>query len=200
MDPVNPQGVRVKAFKKPTPEELSHDFLWRAHAAAPELGMIAIFNRSHYEDVLVVRVHELVPKAVWRKRFRHITEFERLLADNRTIVLKFFLNISRDEQEQRLLEREKDVQKAWKLAVGDWQERNRWDDYQVAYEDALSKTSTDYAPWFVIPANHKWIRNHLISEAVIQALEPHRAGWLEALDELGKKASSELREFRQQAG
>src|SRR5262249_34694960 len=152
MDPVNPSGVSVTAFKVPSEEELAHDFLWRVHAHVPPRGKIGIFNRSHYEDVLVVRVHELVPKAVWRRRYRQITDFERLLAETNTIILKFFLHISREEQEQRLLEREQDIEKAWKLAVGDWRERALWNDYIAAYEDAISKTSSAHAPWYVIPA------------------------------------------------
>jgi PPK2 family polyphosphate:nucleotide phosphotransferase len=199
MDPVNPQGVRVRSFKVPTHEELAHDFLWRAHAATPELGMIGIFNRSHYEDVLVVRVHDLVPAATWRKRYRHINDFERLLSDSGTIVLKFFLHISREEQEERLLAREKEVEKAWKLSVGDWRERTFWDEYTKAYEDALSKTSTENAPWFIIPANKKWARNHVVLATVVEALRPHRAAWLDQLSAVGKKAAAELEAFHGQS-
>src|SRR5689334_22687717 len=136
---VNPQGCRVESFKVPTEEELAHDFLWRAHRVVPRRGMIGVFNRSHYEDVLVVRVHKLVPGKTWRTRYEQINAFESILAANNTIILKFFLHISKDEQEQRLLAREQEVEKAWKLAAGDWQERQYWEDYIKAYEDVLSK-------------------------------------------------------------
>jgi len=197
MDPVNPGGVRVHPFKVPTERELAHDFLWRVHQAAPGKGMIVIFNRSHYEDVLVVRVHGLVPRGVWRKRYRHIREFERLLTDAGTIVLKFFLHISRDEQEQRLLEREQEVEKAWKLSPGDWRERELWGEYQRAYEDAITETNTKYAPWYIVPADKKWARNHLVTKAIVEALRPYRAEWLETLETMGREAKRELEAYRQ---
>lgn len=193
----NVQSTRVAPFKVPTPSELSHDFLWRVHEQAPGKGSITVFNRSHYEDVLVVRVHDLAPKVVWRGRYEHINAFERLVADSGTLVLKFFLHISKDEQEQRLLEREQEVEKAWKLSVGDWKEREFWSDYQAAYEDAIGKCSSPDAPWFIVPANQKWYRNLAVTEAVVEALRPHRKGWLEALDGVGKKAKAELAAFRQ---
>ncbi len=196
MEPVNPIGVTVTPFKVPTKKELSHDFLWRVHRETPPLGMVGIFNRSHYEDVLVVRVHEIVPPVVWRKRYRHIVEFERVLTDSNTILLKFFLHISKAEQEERLLEREADVGKAWKLAVGDWKEREHWRDYIRAYEDALSETSTDYAPWHVIPADRKWLRDHVVMRTIIETLRPYRKQWLAKLEKTGETAKAELGAFR----
>src|SRR5437660_1259277 len=154
MSHVNPQGCEVHSFKAPTSEELSHDFLWRVHKVTPPKGMMGIFNRSHYEDVLIVRVHGLVPKDVWSGRYSEINNFERLLAESGTIILKFYLHISRDEQEQRLLAREQDKDKAWKINASDWVERKYWKDYQEAYEDALSECSSKEAPWYIVPANH----------------------------------------------
>ncbi len=199
MDPVNPIGVRVQSFKVPSEEELSHDFLWRVHKVAPPRGMIGIFNRSHYEDVLVVRVHELVPATVWKRRYRHIVEFERMLADANTIILKFFLHISRKEQEERLVEREKEVEKAWKLSAGDWRERERWDDYMVAYADAIEKTNSEAAPWYVVPADRKWARNHLILRTIVEELRPYRKTWLAALEALGRAKREELAAYRDTA-
>src|SRR5687768_5998959 len=155
LNSFNPQGVRVESFKVPTPEELAHDFLWRVHQVTPERGMVGVFNRSHYEDVLVVRVHKIVPESVWRARYEQINTFEQLLAANDTIILKFFLYISKEVQEERLLAREQDPSKAWKLSAGDWKERAYWDDYMAAYEEALNRCSTESAPWFIVPANKK---------------------------------------------
>jgi PPK2 family polyphosphate:nucleotide phosphotransferase len=201
MDPVNPVGVHVNSFKVPTEIERGHDFLWRVHKVAPALGMIGIFNRSHYEDVLVVRVRNLAPKAVWSKRFRHMIEFERALAESNTIVLKFFLHISKKEQEERLLAREEEVEKAWKLSAGDWRERELWDDYKAAYVDAIARTSTTWAPWHVVPADKKWSRNHIVSTAIVDALRPFKAGWLASLEARGKAAMAELGAYREkQAG
>ena len=168
---VNPQGVRVESFKTPTPLELDHDYLWRVHQKTPRKGEIVIFNRSHYEDVLVVRVHELVPKNVWSRRYSHINDFERLLTDEGVTILKFFLHISLDEQKERFADRLNDVEKQWKFNPNDLKERKLWDDYTRAYEDALSMTSTDWAPWYVVPANRKWFRNMLIASALVQTLE-----------------------------
>jgi PPK2 family polyphosphate:nucleotide phosphotransferase len=168
---VNPQGVKVASFKKPTPEELAHDYLWRIHAHTPGRGEIVIFNRSHYEDVLVVRVHSLVDEASWSRRYDHINEFERILADEGTTILKFFLHISKDEQAARLRSRLETPTKQWKFAAGDLAERERWDDYQAAFADMLSLTSTTWAPWYVVPADHKWYRNLVVSEAIIDSLE-----------------------------
>ncbi len=171
MRGLNPQGVQVHSFKVPTPEELAHDFLWRIHRRVPRKGHIAVFNRSHYEDVLVVRVHELVPESVWRKRFEQINEFERLLAENGTRIIKLYLHISKDEQKDRLQARLDDPAKHWKFSTGDLKERRRWDDYMRAYEDALTECSTEIAPWYVIPANRKWYRNLVVSELLADVLE-----------------------------
>lgn len=168
---VNPQGVSVTSFKVPTPVELDHDYLWRVHQHVPGKGQIMIFNRSHYEDVLVVRVHDLVAEQTWRKRFDHINNFERMLVDEGSTILKFFLNISKEEQKQRLQARLDEEDKQWKFSSGDLKERKLWPDYQRAYEEMLSKTSTDWAPWYVIPANRKWYRNLVISEIIIETLE-----------------------------
>jgi PPK2 family polyphosphate:nucleotide phosphotransferase len=193
---VNPQGCRVESFKVPTEEELAHDFLWRVHKVAPRKGMLGVFNRSHYEDVLVVRVHKLVPEQVWKARYEQINAFERLLADNGTIILKFFLHISKQEQEQRLLDREKEVDKAWKLAAGDWRERAYWDDYQKAYEDALTRCNRDYAPWYIVPANRKWFRNLAISEALVATLKEYRGEWRAALKKMSERRRAELAALR----
>ena len=194
--PLNSQGCEVASFKVPTAEELSHDFLWRVHAETPAAGAIKIFNRSHYEDVLVVRVHQLVPEKVWRARYEHITAFERLLADSGTILLKFYLHISREEQEERLLKREQDATKSWKLSVGDWQERELWDDYTAAYEDALGLCAAAHAPWFIVPADRKWFRNLAVAEALRDALLPHRESWLEELEETGRREKKAIEEYR----
>jgi len=167
----NPQGTRVVSFQKPSEEELSHDFLWRVHAKAPAKGEVVVFNRSHYEDVLIVRVHDLVPKAVWRQRYDHINAFERMLHEEGTVILKFFLHISREEQRRRLQARIEDPKKCWKFQHGDLEERKFWKDYILAYEDALSKTSTDWAPWYIVPANQKWYRNHLVGSIVAESLD-----------------------------
>jgi PPK2 family polyphosphate:nucleotide phosphotransferase len=159
FDGVDPSGVRVANFKAPSHEDLAHDYLWRVHRQTPRDGEIVIFNRSHYEDVLVVRVRRLVPEQRWRRRYRHIREFERLLADEGTTIVKLFLHISKEEQRTRLQERVDDPAKHWKLTHGDLSERELWDDYMVAIEDALRETATERAPWYVIPANRKWYRD-----------------------------------------
>jgi len=171
MSGVNPQGCVVTAFKEPTPEELSHDFLWRIHKAVPSQGDIGIFNRSHYEDVLIARVHSLVPKVVWQKRYEEINDFEYMLTENNVTILKFYLHISRDEQRKRLEARLQDPTHNWKLSLSDLEERQHWDDYREAYEAALRKCSTDRAPWYVIPANKKWLRNQVVAELIVQALD-----------------------------
>lgn len=168
---VNPQGVKVHSFVVPTPEELAHDYLWRVHQCTPGNGEIAIFNRSHYEDVLVVRVHKLVPPEVWKRRYAHINAFEQMLADEGTTIRKFFLHISKDEQKKQLQERLDDPSKRWKFRKADLDERKRWPAYQEAYEDVLTKTSTDYAPWYIVPANRRWYRNLLVSQVLIETLE-----------------------------
>jgi PPK2 family polyphosphate:nucleotide phosphotransferase len=159
MEAFNPQGCPVTSFKVPSTEEMAHDYLWRVHQKVPRKGEIGIFNRSHYEEVLVVRVHELVPRKVWSTRYDQINDFERILTDTGTTIVKFFLAIDRDEQRERFQARYDDPTKRWKFAMGDLEERKLWDDYQEAFDDALSKTSTAAAPWYVIPANRKWFRN-----------------------------------------
>jgi len=181
---VNPQGVKVASFKKPTPEELAHDYLWRIHDHTPGRGEITIFNRSHYEDVLVVRVHGLIEEKVWSRRYRHINEFERMLAEEGTTILKFFLHISRDEQRERLQARLDDPSKHWKFSLGDLEERKRWDDYQEAFEVMLSLTSTPWAPWHVVPADRKWYRNLVIASAMVEALEGLNMGFPPPEDDL----------------
>ncbi|MCS7070513.1 MAG: polyphosphate kinase 2 family protein [Anaerolinea sp.] len=171
FDHVNPQGVRVTSFKAPTALELSHDFLWRVHQQVPPKGYIGIFNRSHYEDVLVVRVNQLVPEAVWRARYDQINDFEALLHASGTRILKFYLHISKDEQKRRFEERLSDPSKHWKFSTGDLAVRKRWDDYMQAYEDALTRCSTQHAPWYVIPANKKWFRDLLVSQIIVETLE-----------------------------
>jgi PPK2 family polyphosphate:nucleotide phosphotransferase len=170
MSGVNPQGVRVTSFKRPTEEELAHDFLWRIHRAVPGRGMIGIFNRSHYEDVLVVRVHNIVPKSVWQQRYDHINNFERLLADSGVTILKFYLHISKEEQKERLQARLDRPHKRWKFDPRDLEERKLWDDYMAAFEAALSRCSTEVAPWHIVPANKKWYRNLVISETIVETL------------------------------
>ena len=168
---MNPEGCDVANFKEPTSEELAHDFLWRVEAKTPRRGEVSIFNRSHYEDVLIVRVHKLVPKEVWSKRYEHINDFERLQVESGTRILKFFLNISKEEQLKRFEQRLDDPTKRWKISEADYSERERWDDYVRAYEDALAKCNTKDAPWFVIPADHKWFRDLAISEIIVDTLE-----------------------------
>lgn len=168
---VNPQGVKVHSFGVPTPEELAHDFLWRIHQCTPGSGEIAIFNRSHYEDVLVVRVHELVPPQVWERRYAHINAFEQMLADEGTTIRKFFLHISQDEQRKQLQERLDDPDKRWKFRKEDLEDRKRWDAYQAAYEDVLTRTSTGAAPWYIVPANRRWYRNLVVSQVLIDTLD-----------------------------
>jgi PPK2 family polyphosphate:nucleotide phosphotransferase len=196
----NPQGTQVTSFKVPTAEELAHDFLWRIHRAAPRVGQIGIFNRSHYEDVLVVRVHELAPKHVWEQRFDQINAFEQLLAQNRTIILKFFLHIDKDEQEQRLRERELEIDKAWKLSAGDWKERAYWDDYQRAYEDAIGRCATPHAPWYIVPANRKWFRNLAVAQVLVETLERFRPEWHATLKAMSDARIAELDAYRQETG
>ena len=181
---VNPAGVRVADFKKPTEVELAHDYLWRVHEQTPKSGRMVIFNRSHYEDVLVVRVHDLVPKGVWERRYEHIRDFEQMLVDEGTVVIKLFLHISREEQKERLEARLADPGKRWKFALGDLDERKLWDDYRRAYEDAISETSTEDAPWYVVPADRKWYRNLLVSRILIDRLERLDMSYPEPVDDL----------------
>jgi PPK2 family polyphosphate:nucleotide phosphotransferase len=171
IDAMNPQGCVVTGFKQPTEEEKAHDFLWRVHPHAPGLGKVAIFNRSHYEDVLVVRVHKLLPKEVWSRHYDQINAFEDLLADAGTKILKFFLYISKDEQLARFKERLLDPARQWKISESDYREREYWDEYVSAYEDMLGQCSTDKAPWHVIPSNHKWFRNLAVSQIICETME-----------------------------
>ncbi len=168
---LNPAGVQVASFKAPSADELAHDFLWRIHQRTPGRGEMVIFNRSHYEDVLVVRVHELVPEAVWRPRYKIVNQFEANLTAAGTTVVKIFLHISKDEQAQRFRDRIEDPTKCWKFRVGDLADRARWDDYRHAFEEAISRTSTEQAPWYVVPADRKWYRNWAVSHILVETLE-----------------------------
>jgi PPK2 family polyphosphate:nucleotide phosphotransferase len=183
---INPLGVKVANFKKPNEVELAHDFLWRVHTHTPRSGRLVIFNRSHYEDVLIVRVHDLVPDTVWRPRFEHIRNFEQMLADEGTVVIKFFLHISRAEQKERLEERLDNPAKQWKFEHGDISERAHWDAYTRAYEDAITTTSTTSAPWYVVPADRKWYRNLVISQVLINALEDLDMSYPDPIDGIEK--------------
>jgi PPK2 family polyphosphate:nucleotide phosphotransferase len=171
MTGLNPQGCHVTGFKAPSLEEAGHDFLWRVHRAVPARGDIAIFNRSHYEDVLVPRVRRLVPKKVWSARYEQINQFEQMLVENRVTILKLFLHISKDEQKRRLEERLKDPTKQWKISPADFMDRKNWTQYMAAYEDLLQRCSTTAAPWYVVPANHKWFRNLAVSRIIVETLE-----------------------------
>jgi PPK2 family polyphosphate:nucleotide phosphotransferase len=193
---LNPRGVQVVSFGVPTREEGEHDFLWRIHRHAPRKGEFSIFNRSHYEDVLVVRVHNLAPEGIWKERYGHITDFEELLAEHNTIVIKFFLHISKGEQEKRLRERELDKRKAWKLNPNDWKEREKWDEYTEAYEEAISRTSHKRAPWIMVPSDSKWYRNLVIAQSLVSALRPHKDTWQDKLGADGKLAMAELDAYR----
>ena len=193
---LNPRGVGVTSFGVPNNVEREHDFLWRVHRDAPRKGETALFNRSHYEDVLVVRVHNLAPEALWKQRYGHIRDFEEMLAEEGTLLLKFFLHISRDEQEKRLLDREKEPRKAWKINVSDWDDRARWDDYTRAYEEVFSRTSTKTAPWTIVPANSKWYRNLVVARTLAERLRPYRDTWQKRLDEVGKGKKAELADWR----
>jgi PPK2 family polyphosphate:nucleotide phosphotransferase len=196
----NVLNARVVAFKAPTSEELAHDFLWRVHKDAPAKGKLALFNRSHYEDVIAVRVHDLVPEKVWKDRYQHINHFEQLLVKNGTIVLKFCLHISRDEQVKRLLEREEDPRTAWKLNVNDWRELPLWDATTAAYEDAINRCASPELPWYLVPADRKWFRNLAILERLVLALRPHRDSWREHLKKTRSKMLPEIRQIRAQLG
>ncbi|MEZ6067255.1 MAG: polyphosphate kinase 2 family protein [Planctomycetaceae bacterium] len=167
---VNPQGVRVTSFKAPTAAELAHDYLWRIHQAVPAKGMIGVFNRSHYEDVLVVRVDKLVPESVWRGRYEQINQFEELLCETGTRMIKFFLHITPDEQKERFQERLDDPEKHWKFSPDDLKKRKQWGEYQAAYNEALSRCSTEHAPWYVVPANQNWYRNLIVVRTIVETL------------------------------
>lgn len=185
FDGVNPQGVRVASFGRPTPPELAHDFLWRVHAQTPATGEIVIFNRSHYEDVLVVRVNNLVAPEVWRKRYEHIREFEQTLSDEGTTILKFFLHIDRDEQKARLQARLDDPSKHWKFRLGDLDARAKWNDYMAAFEDVLGKTSTEAAPWYIVPANKKWYRDWVVGNVIVDTLAGFKMKYPPSEEDLG---------------
>ena len=186
MSGVNPQGCSVTSFKVPTPEEMAHDYLWRVHRAVPAKGMVGIFNRSHYEDVLVVRVHKMVPHEVWEGRYEQINHFERYLSENGVTIVKFFLHISKHEQKKRLEQRLKDPAKRWKFSSADVAERELWGDYQKAYEDMVNKTSTEWAPWYVIPANHEWYRNLAVAQIITQTLDDLHMHYPEPKEDLSK--------------
>lgn len=199
LDFSNMQTAHVHSFKGPTEEERAHDFLWRVHQVVPRRGHTCIFNRSHYEDVLAARVLDLVPRDTWRARYEHINAFERLLEDNRTIVLKFYLHVSREEQYQRLVDREKEPLSAWKLNPGDWRDLPLWDEMTEAYEDALEKCGTKRHPWYLVPSDRKWFRNLAVMEQIVLALRPHRKRWLATLADMRKKALPQIRALRAEA-
>jgi PPK2 family polyphosphate:nucleotide phosphotransferase len=177
MSGLNPSGCTVTSFKAPCPHDLAHDFLWRIHRETPARGVIGVFNRSHYEDVLVVRVRELVPSAVWKERYQQINEFERMLTENGTRIVKFYLHISKGEQKRRLRERLSDPQKNWKFSEGDLAERKLWPRYAEAYEDAINRCSTEWAPWYVVPANVKWARDAMVARVLLETMDSMRLRW-----------------------
>jgi len=193
---LNSRGLSVVSFGVPTEDERHHDFLWRIHRHTPRLGEFAIFNRSHYEDVLVARVNKLVPESLWKERYGHIRDFEELLAQHGTLILKFFLHISQKEQEERLLAREQDPRKAWKISAGDWEDRRHWDDYTQAYEEVFTRTSAKTAPWMIVPADSKWYRNLVVARTIVETLRPYRAAWQSRLDEVGEEKKRELARWR----
>jgi PPK2 family polyphosphate:nucleotide phosphotransferase len=192
----NVQNAYVHPFKAPTEDERTHDFLWRAHKAVPGRGYMAIFNRSHYEDVIAARVRHLVPKKIWKRRYDHINAFETLLLDSDVILLKFCLNVSHDEQYERLIAREQDPRTAWKLNPEDWRERAFWDDVTEAYDDVLKRCASPEAPWYLVAADKKWFRDLAILERLVLTLRPYRDGWLKTLGDLGKTRLKEIRELR----
>jgi PPK2 family polyphosphate:nucleotide phosphotransferase len=194
----NMQTAYVHSFKPPNDVERDHDFLWRVHEVVPRRGHITLFNRSHYEDVLAARVHRLVPEETWRARYRMINDFEHLLGDNGTIVLKFYLHVSAEEQYQRLLEREKSPLSAWKLNPGDWRELPLWEEFDAAYDDVLNQCSSPALPWYVVPADRKWFRNLAVMERIVLTLRPYRKRWLDVLTKLRKRALPEVRALRAQ--
>lgn len=194
LDEVDAQGVHVWAFKVPTAEESAHDFLWRHQLHTPRTSIIAVFNRSYYEAVLVEKVKGIASEEVVETRYPHINDFELLLTQSRTIVLKIFLYISKEEQAARLLARQRDITKSWKLSLGDWQERQSWDEYIEAYQRAINMTATDYAPWHVIPSDRKWYRNLAVAQVIVETLEPYREKWMTDLRERGDRELTILRQ------
>jgi len=191
---MNPSGVHVWSFKVPTAEERAHDFLWRHQLKTPALSSVAVFNRSYYEAVLVELVKGIISPEVAVSRYPHINDFELLLDQSRTLVVKFFLHISKETQEERLLARQEEVEKWWKLSLGDWQERQRWDDYMAAYQTAINATATVWAPWYVVPSDRKWYRNLAVAQALAETLRPHRENWLAALRERGEQELAALKD------
>jgi PPK2 family polyphosphate:nucleotide phosphotransferase len=201
LGPMNPQGCRVYGFKAPSAEELTHDYLWRIHQVTPRKGFIVVFNRSHYEDVLVVRVHNLVPEEVWRKRYDEIDAFEQELFNEGTNILKFYLHIDKDEQLDRFKQRLDDPSRQWKISESDYTEREYWDEYMKAYEDAISKCSTSYAPWYIIPSNHKWFRNLAVSQIIADTLESFNMKLPEPtvnIDDIRKKYHAAVKEEKKE--
>ncbi len=194
LNDMDPPGVHVWSFKVPTAEERAHDFLWRHHLRTPALSTVAVFNRSYYEAVLVELVKGIVSPEVAVSRYPHLNDFELLLDQSRTFVVKFFLHISEETQEERLLARQEEVEKWWKLSLGDWQERQRWDDYMAAYQAAIDATATTWAPWYVVPSDRKWYRNLAVAQALAEMLRPHRDAWLAALRERGETELAALRD------
>ena len=194
LNDMNAAGVHVWSFKVPTTEERAHDFLWRHHLKTPAVSSVAVFNRSYYEAVLVELVKGIISPDVAVSRYPHINDFELLLDQSRTFVLKFFLHISKETQEERLLARQEEVEKWWKLSLGDWQERQRWDDYMAAYQNAINATATVWAPWYVVPSDRKWYRNLAVAQALAETLRPHRDDWLAALRESGEQELAALKE------
>jgi PPK2 family polyphosphate:nucleotide phosphotransferase len=192
LSAIDPQGLKITGFKVPSAEEAAHDFLWRVHAAAPGRGIVGVYNRSHYEQVLVVKVHALAPSEQIEAAYGLINDYERLLTSTNTLVVKCYLHLSKDEQKQRLLDREKDVSKAWKLNPGDWDERRYWDDYTAAYEAALTRCNPPSAPWYVVPADHKWAAHLAIAQVLTDTLRPYKQGWLDNLTTLQQKMLGEL--------
>ncbi len=197
---LNPRGVSVAPFGVPTKEELAHDFLWRVHAHTPGRGEVTVFNRSHYEDVLVVRVHNLAPPAIWRPRYEQINSFEEILAAHGTAVVKIFLHVSLGEQEERLREREERPEKAWKLNPNDWRERGYWKQYTRAYQDAISRCATRQAPWYVVPGDKKWFRNLAVAQVLVESLRPLRRTWEKKLEADGEAGRAEVEAFRREHG
>ena len=194
LNNMNPSGIHVWSFKVPTAEERAHDFLWRHHLHTPALSSVAVFNRSYYEAVIVELVKGIVSPEVAVSRYPHINDFEQLLDQSRTFVAKFFLHISKETQEERLLARQKEVEKWWKLSLGDWQDRQRWDEYIAAYQSAINATATTWAPWYVVPSDRKWYRNLAVAQALAEMLRPHREDWLAALRERGEQELVALRD------
>jgi PPK2 family polyphosphate:nucleotide phosphotransferase len=194
LSDMNVSDIHVWSFKVPTAEERAHDFLWRHHLHTPALSSVAVFNRSYYEAVLVEVVKGIVTPEVAVSRYPHINDFELLLDQSRTVVVKFFLHISKEKQEERLLARQEEVEKWWKLSLDDWQERQRWDDYMAAYQAAINATATTWAPWYVIPSDRKWYRNLAVAQVLAETLRPHRDDWMAALRERGEKELAQLRD------